>query len=82
MVRLVSWAEWREELFLLEVWEVWEDEWVEWARLVRDWPALWSNCIRQNMRSDCTSSNAYGGLVITYLVGGEKESKAPIRNKY
>jgi hypothetical protein len=55
--------EWTEELFLLEEWEEWE----EWERLARDWPALWSNCMRQKIRSVGTSSKSYGGLVITYL---------------
>lgn len=54
-----------DELFLLEEWEEWE----EWDKLVRDWPALWSNCIRQKIRSVGTSSNSYGGFVITYLAG-------------
>lgn len=57
-----------EELFLLEVWEeVCECECEEWDRLLRDWPALWSNCIRQKIRSVGTSSNSCCGLVITYL---------------
>lgn len=73
LVRLVVGMEWTEELFLLEEW----DEWEEWERLVRDWPALWSNCIRQNMRSEGTSSNAYGGLVMTYL---EERDGRPVLN--
>lgn len=67
-MRLVVGIEWTEELFLLEEW----DECDEWERLVRDWPALWSNCIRQNIRSEGTSSNAYGGLVMTYLEENEQ----------
>lgn len=61
--RLEGGMEWTEELFLLEEWE----EWDEWDKLVRDWPALWSNCMRQKIRSVGTSSNSYGGFVITYL---------------
>ena len=61
--------EWTEELFLLEDW----DEWEEWERLARDWPALWSNCIKQKIRSVGTSSNSYGGLVMTYLDVESKE---------
>lgn len=61
--RLEGGMEWTEELFLLEEWEEWE----EWDKLVRDWPALWSNCMRQKIRSVGTSSNSYGGFVITYL---------------
>lgn len=72
LVRLVAGTEWTDELFLLEEW----DECDECDRLVRDWPALWSNCIRQKMRSEGTSSNPYGGLVMTYLrgEGGASES--------
>ena len=65
----VDGMEWTEELFLLEDW----DEWEEWERLARDWPALWSNCIKQKIRSVGTSSNSYGGLVMTYLEGENKE---------
>lgn len=54
LVRLVVGIEWTEELFLLEEWEEWE----EWDKLVRDWPALWSNCMRQKIRSVGTSSNS------------------------
>lgn len=78
LVRLVVGIEWTEELFLLEEW----DEWEEWERLVRDWPALWSNCIRQNIRSEGTSSNAYGGLVMTYrLVHWLCEFRCASRNR-
>lgn len=62
LARLVAGTEWTDELFL-------QEEWDECDRLVRDWPALWSNCIRQKMRSEGTSSNPYGGLVMTYLWG-------------
>ena len=65
----VDGMEWTEELFLLEDW----DEWEEWERLARDWPALWSNCIKQKIRSVGTSSNSYGGLVMTYLDAESKE---------
>lgn len=58
------------ELFLLEEWEEWE----EWDKLVLDWPALWSNCMRQKIKSVGTSSNSYGGFVITYLENKERES--------
>lgn len=68
LVRLVTGTEWTDELFLLEEW----DECDKCDRLVRDWPALWSNCIRQKMRSEGTSSNPYGGLVMTYLQGREE----------
>lgn len=54
---------------MLEDW----DEWEEWERLARDWPALWSNCIKQKIRSVGTSSNSYGGLVMTYLAGENRE---------
>lgn len=76
LVRLVAGIEWTEELFLLEEW----DEWEEWERLVRDWPALWSNCIRQNIRSEGTNSNAYGGLVMTYLE--ELRNRWEVSSKY
>lgn len=66
LARLVAGTEWTDELFLVE-------EWDECDRLVRDWPALWSNCIRQKMRSEGTSSNPYGGLVMTYLRGEVEE---------
>lgn len=65
----VDGMEWMDELFLLEDW----DEWEEWERLARDWPALWSNCIKQKIRSVGTSSNSYGGLVMTYLDGESKD---------
>lgn len=72
MLRLAAGIEWTEELFLLEEY----DEWEEWERFVRDCPALWSNCIRQNIRSEGTISNAYGGLVMTYLQEKEKKQHA------
>lgn len=57
---------------MLEEW----DECDEWERLVLDWPALWSNCIRQNIRSEGTSSKAYGGLVMTYLEEKKRDGSA------
>lgn len=73
--RLEGGTECTEELFLLEEWEEWE----EWDKLVRDWPALWSNCIRQKIRSVGTSSNSYGGFVITYLAKTRNIGKVDAR---
>lgn len=60
---------------MLEEWEEWE----EWDKLVRDWPALWSNCMRQKIKSVGTSSNSYGGFVITYLVKARNIGKVDAR---
>lgn len=76
--RLEGGTECTEELFLLEEWE----EWDEWDKLVRDCPALWSNCMRQKIRSVGTSSNSYGGFVITYLSRTQIEGGLSLNTYY